>query len=395
MGLENGPGGPVTLSTVAAQLAALPVLSPDRTKLAVIGLAEVAAGVELSVTMIDMVRGAVSGAQTILIGGVPSDAEVLVTPLFAADSITVPIILSITIPSNWSTIQKFDPRSGGTLSMLAATWTSHHELLYYNSASSSFAGPFDLADAPSLARVTAAASDANLFLWTLTEPAAVIGTKEHPKPMPTPQLSVFALGSGKPSFTTPASPVWPVSDEPTFFSGKGTLVRVVGSGSLELYSTSTGKYDIATVGDLDVTLAKPSPTEIQSLPDGNIALLNATLGRALVINPATLGVVHSVTFDPPSMPRGTPTFKGAVSSDGATLYVPGGGNGGGLAAYDLASGSRIASHADGQEYAGVRVMSNQALVAIAPQNPRLVFFDSDLKRLGTATTDLNIVEVYA
>lgn len=395
IGLESGPGAPVTLNSVAQQLAALPVRSPDRTKLAVIGLAEAAAGVALSVTMIDMALGTVSSAKTTVIGGVPSDAEVLVTPVFAADSVTVAIVLSITIPTNWSTIQKVDPRTGGTLPMPAAAWTSHHELLYYNSSSSSFAGPFDLADAPSLARVTVAASSDSLFLWTLTEPAAVIGTKEHPKPMPTPQLSVFPLGSGRPSFTTPASPVWPVSDEPTFFTGSGTLARLVGPGSLELYSTSTGAYDTAMIDSFDVVLAKPSPTEIQSLPDGNIALLNASLGRAAVINPATLDVVHSVTFDPPSMPRGTPTFKGAVSADGSTLYVPGGRAGGGLAAYDLTSGSRIASRTDGQQYDGVRVLSGQALVAIAPRNPRLVFFDPMLKPLGTAATDLNIVEVYA
>lgn len=395
IGFEKGLGARVALTTVANELAALPVLSPDRTKLAVIGLAEASAGVALSVTMIDMVDGKVSSAETTLIGGVPSDAEVLVTPVFAADSVTVPIILSISIPTNWITIQKFDPRTGGTLSMPAATWISHHELLYYDSSSSSFAGPFDLADAPSLARVTATANADSLFIWTLTEPAAVIGTKEHPKPMPTPQLTVFPLGSGRPSLTTPASSVWPVSDEPTFFSGSGTLARLVGAGSLELYSTSTGAYDTATMDLFDVVLAKPSPTEIQSMTDGNVMFLNASLGRAAVIDPASLSVVHSVTFDPPLMPRGTPTFKGAVSADSSTLYVPGGGSGGGLAAYDLASGSRIASRTDGQQYAGVRVLSNKALVAIAPQNPRLVFFDHTLKPLGTAATDLNIVEVYA
>ena len=398
-GLEGGDlaqtAGTVAVSSVATQLATLPVVSSDHGKLAAVGLTETIGGVELAVSIVDMTSGSivVTGQTSVSAG---SDSMILVTPVFAADSATVAIVLSVSIPSDWKAITKFNPITGGTSSIQGATWTSHHELIYFNYRTSTFAGPFDLADAPSLARVEVAADDQSLYLWTMAEPIAVRGTKENPLPAPIPQLSSFPLGSGTPRLIVPASPVWPGDGGATFAYQKGALGRLVSNGQVEIYSTTTGAYATTTVSPLAEEHAKPTPTTLQVLPDGTAMLVNATLGKAAHVAPsANFSVLNTIGFSPPRFARSTPSRKADVSPDGSTLYVIGGLAEGGLAAYDVSSGALIASQANGVPYSGVRALANGCVLALSPATPQLAFFNSELGSLGTAAADLSIAEVYA
>jgi hypothetical protein len=78
--------------------------------------------------------------------------------------------MAITVPVSRRLIRKADPHTGHVISRRATTWRSHHALAYFDQRTSTFAGPFHLADEPSLALSTVAASTSDLYLWTTREP---------------------------------------------------------------------------------------------------------------------------------------------------------------------------------------------------------------------------------
>ena len=65
----------------------------------------------------------------------------------------------------------------------------------------------------------------------------------------------------------------------------------------------------------------------------------------------------------------------------------------GLSAYDVATG-RLQAASTARDYTAVYALPSGRLLAIASDNPRLSFFDSSLRQLGTEDTNLNVVEVY-
>ena len=65
----------------------------------------------------------------------------------------------------------------------------------------------------------------------------------------------------------------------------------------------------------------------------------------------------------------------------------------GLSAYDVASG-RLQAVTTARNYSAVYALPSGTLLAIAADNPRLSFFDSSLRQVGTEDTNLNVVEVY-
>jgi hypothetical protein len=389
-GRPEAPGPP---ASVADDLAALPVRSPDGTRLALVVLGARGAVAAVKVSVVDTETAGVVSTGTLTFPGLP-DALIIANLAFAADSALVALVLSITTPSNRRMLPKLDPTTGDMHMIESVTWVSRHVLAYFDSRTGSFAGPFDLADAPSLAHVNVAANGKDVFLWTLAEPAAVMGTKENPRPAPVPQLSVFPLGSGKPRLKIDASDVWPVNDEPIAILRNGAVARLVYGRHVEVYSPDTGRHNTTTIAPLAQDVERPARTTMQLRPDGLVFLSNPGLGVSTIADPARgFAVVSTVKSTPAVAPAGGPQSKAVLSADAKTVYTVGTAAGPGLSAYDVGSG-RLQAAATTRDYIAVYPLPSGRLLAIASENPRLSFFDSSLKQVGTEDTNLNVVEVY-
>lgn len=377
---------------IATQLATEPVKSPDRTRLALITLTELDTVAAVKVAVVETASASIVAGGTLTIPGL-EDALVLVTPVFAADSRTVALVLSVSTAMNPRSVPKLNPLTGGTEIVQTATWVSRHLLAYFDCSTGSFSGPFDLADAPSLAKVNVAANATDLFLWSMLEPAAVLGPKGSGRQVPTPQLSVFPFGSGTARLTVPASPAWPVNEEPMVTLASGRIARLVNGREVELYSPDTGQHSTVIVGPLaQDPPTKPARVSMELRPDGLVFFSNPALGRAVIADPAqSFAAVSTVSF-PAGVP-GPPSSKAVLSADAKTLYAAGTAAGGGVSAYDVRSGS-LQAVSTSRDYAAVYLLPSRALLAIAGDSPRLSFFDASLKELGTADTALHIMEVY-
>jgi hypothetical protein len=386
---------PVAPVQVAAQLAALPVQSPDQATLALATVAQGSAGATLTLTLIDAVSAAARSRGVLPLPGVPADASITVTPVFSADSTVVALVLAITLPSNARTITKVNPLTGGTVALPGATWTSYHALAYFDLSAASFSGPFDLADRPSLALSTAAADSSDLYLWTLKEPAAVRSGKGDPGSAPVPQLTVYPLGSGTARLATAASSDWPTGGEPVVPLAAGGIARLVRGRDVEVYSASTGGLTQVTLGSLAIASAKPGAVSMRARPDGTVLVADPAIGRAVVADPAdSFREVSVISFPAPALPIGGPAGKIALSADGGVVYVLGGAGAGGLSAYTVATGALTASYSDGEQYSGVYVLPSGTVLAVRTASPRLAFFGASLAPIGTADTDLNVTAVF-
>jgi hypothetical protein len=380
--------GVAGLSPIATELAALPVTSPNGTKLALVTVEDHGAAAVVKMRIVDKQSAAAVSTGTLTLPRSP-DALILVTPTFAADSATLCLVLSITVPTARGTGTKLNPNTGEIVTVPTTTWVSHHALAYFNSDQHRVTGPFDLADAPSLARVNVGATANDLFLWTLAEPAAT------PGPTPETQLAVFPLESGKPRLTVPAPGAWPVNEEPTVSLSNGKVARLVYSEQIELYSSKDGSRTSLTIAPFAEGSTKPAPATMQLRPDGRVFLSKPAIGKAVIVDPLdSFRVVSSVAFPPPELASGGPSGKAALAADGKTVYVLGSAQDGGISAYDASSGTLVASHADGLQYAGLYALPSGALVAVKDSSPRLSFFDSSLNAIGVADTNLHVVEVF-
>ena len=389
-GRPENPGPP---APVATELAALPVRSPDGTRLALVMLGARGSTAAVTVSVVDTATADVVSSGTLTFPGLP-DALMLANLAFAADSALVAVVLSITTPTNRRMLPKIDPTTGNMRMVESVTWVSRHVLAYFDSRTGSFAGPFDLADAPSLAHVNVAANGRDLFLWTLAEPAAVMGTKENPRPAPVPQLTVFPLGSGKPRVKIDASTVWPVNDEPMAILRNGAVARLVYGRHVEVYAPETGRHTTTTIAPLAHDVERPARTTMQLRPDGLVFLSNPGLGVSTIADPARgFAVVSTVKSTPAAAPAGGPQSKGVLSADAKTVYTVGTAAGPGLSAYDVGTG-RLQAATTARDYTAIYALPSGRLLAIAADNPRLSFFDSSLRELGTADTNLTVVEVY-
>lgn len=378
----------VTSAPIATELAASPVGSPDGSTVALAAVVESAAGAAVSVTLVDTTSAAVVGQGTLTLRDFPEGALLLVTPTFAADSATVALVLSITVPSDRRTVRKLHPDTGLMRDVPTATWTSHHALAYFDRRTASFAGPFDLADAPSLARVTAVASARDLFLWSIDEAAAIA-----PRPAVT-KLAAYPLGSGRARFSVPAPGPWPVSGEPVAVLASGDVVRLAYGRHLEVYSPRTGRATEVRIPALEAGSAKPGVPSMQPRADGTVFINSPAIGRAVVVDPAhSFAAVSTFSYPRPPAAGGAPDSKAVLSDDGRTLYVLGGTATGGLAAYDAATGKLAAAYSHGEHYAGIYQLDGGTLLAVNAASPRLAFFDSSLEPVGTADTDLHVSAV--
>jgi hypothetical protein len=380
---------------VASKLASAPVLSPDGTAVAVTDVATTSGRVKVTLSLLDKATAAVSTSGSLTLAGVPSDASILATPVFAPGTTTVALVLAITIPSAGGTLRRTDPRTGKTITGTATTWKSHHALAYFDSRSGAFTGPFELSNEPALALTTAAANGTDLFLWTTPEPQAADYSKASPKSAPLSTVSAFPLGSGKPRFSAPALLPWP-GGEPVVTLASGDIARLVRGRDVQVVSAATGDITTYTPAPLNVIRAKQSAVTMQTRADGTVFVAKPGVGTAVVVDPAnSFAVKHEVKFPVPLAPGGAPWSKAVLSASGDTLFVVGGAKTGGLSAYDVSTGALTASYAGGdQRYTGLSMLPDGNLLAVGPVHPRLTFFSSALSRLGDADTSLQISAVF-
>ena len=83
---------------VASGLASAPVSSHDKALMAVASVDTVPDGAKVTLTLLDCTSAAVARQGSVTLTGVPHDAHILVTPVFAAGSAIVPVVLAITVP---------------------------------------------------------------------------------------------------------------------------------------------------------------------------------------------------------------------------------------------------------------------------------------------------------
>ena len=194
---------PLAPVPVAIKLAAAPVSSPDLAVTALTTVDMVHDGAKITLTLIDGTSAAVAKQGSVTVSGVPHDANVLVTPVFAPGSAIVSLVLAITVPVGKRLARKADPRTGSPVTTWATTWTSHHALAYFDQHSGAITGPFHLSGEPSLALSTAAANSTDLLMWTTREPQPG-DSAEIRAQASLSRLTVFPLGSGTARFSGPA-----------------------------------------------------------------------------------------------------------------------------------------------------------------------------------------------
>jgi len=378
---------------VAAKLAAAPVSSPDQATTALTTVHKVEDGATVTLTLIDAASAAIAEQGSVTVDGVPDGANVLVTPVFVPGSAIVALVLAITVPVSSHSMRKADPRTGHMTSRSAATWRSHHALAYFDRRSRSFTGPFHLSGEPALALSTAAANDSDLLLWTTREPQPSDPAETRAQAQLS-RVSVFPLGSGKARFSGPAPAPWPAG-EPVVTLPNGDVARLVRGRDVQVCSARTGEVTELAVAPLSRTRAKPSAVTMQRRPDGTVFMTKPGAGVAVVADPAdSFRVRAHVRFPAPASPHGAPWSKAVLAPAGDTVYVLGSAHTGGLCAYDVASGALTASYSEGRHYAGLYQLSSGTLLAVGTKNPRLTFFSSALRPVGTADTSLHVSAVF-
>ena len=378
---------------VATKLAGAPVSSPDQAVTALATVDMVHGGAKITLTLLDATGATVAKQGSVTVTGVPGDAHVLVTPVFAPGSAIVSLVLAITVPVSKHLVRKGHPHTGHPVPRVATTWRTHHALAYFNQRSGAMSGPFHLSDEPSLALSTAAANSSDLLLWTTREPqpddpAAIRAQASLSR------LSVFPLGSGKARLSTSAPAPWP-GGEPVVTLPTGDIARLVRGRHVQVCSARTGEVTELEIPALRPGRAKPSAVTMQARPDGTVFMTKPGSGVAVLADAGdSFRTKTHIQFPVPASPLGAPWSKAVLSPAGETMYVLGPAATGGLCAYHVGSGKLAASYSEGRQYHGLYQLPSGALLAVRPENPRLAFFSADLSPLGTADTNLHVSAIY-
>jgi hypothetical protein len=378
---------------VASGLAAAPVSSPDQALMALATVEMVPDGAKVTLTLLHSASAAVARQGSVTLTGVPEDANILVTPVFAAGSAIMPVVLAITVPVGRRLVAKRDAHSGGTIARWATTWRSHHALAYFHQDSGAITGPFHLSDDPALALSTAVATSSDLLLWTTREPQPGDPAEIRAR-APLSRVSAFALGSGTARFSIQAPAPWP-GGEPALALPTGDVARLVRGRDVQVCSAQTGEVTELGVPAFSRRRAKPSAVTMQARTDGTVFMAKAGDGIAVIADPArSFDIKAQVEFPPPASPLGAPWDKAVLSPEGDTLYVLGPVATGGLSAYEVASGRLTAAYSEGHQYAGLYQLPSGTLLAVRPESPRLAFFSPSLTPLATADTNLYVSAVF-
>jgi hypothetical protein len=376
---------------IAAALACAPVLSPDQSMLALVTADQSGQSAGVTLSLVDTASAAIVSHGSLRLDGLPAGSNILPTPVFAAGTQVVALILAITSPSGWRTIAKRD-HAGGTRQQLAATWRSHHELAYFDRATGRFTGPFNLGNEPALALTSAAANASDLFVWNTAEPQ-FSGPKGAPVAVPLPRLSVYPLGSGTARHTALAPAPWP-GGEPVLALPGGDIVRLANGRQLQVVSARTGQISSVSVEEIEAIRAKPSALTMTLQPDGSLLIVKAGIGRAVLVDPARqFRSIASVDFPVPGIAYGGPASKAVLSPDGKVLYVLGSRQAGGIAGYSMASGKLVSSYSGGTQYSGLYQLPSGTLLTTAVKGPRVSFFSGSLHPAGTLDSTLFVAEV--
>jgi hypothetical protein len=376
---------------IASALACAPVLSPDQSTIALVTVDQTDQDASVTLSLVDTASAAIVSHGTLRLDRVPAGSNILPTPVFAAGTQIVALIVAITSPSDWRTISKRD-KTGGTSKHLAATWRSHHELAYFDRKAGRFTGPFNLGNEPALALTTVAANAHGLFVWNTAEPQ-LSGPKRAPVAVPLPRLSVYPLGSGKARHTALAPAPWP-GGEPVLALPDGDIVRLAFGRQLHVVSARTGEISSIAVPEIQEIKAKPTALTMTLRPDGTLLIVKAGIGRAVLVDPAQrYRSVASVDFPIPEIASGGPPSKAVLSPDGEVLYVLGSRQAGGIAAYSVASGKLAASYSSGTQYSGIYQLPSGTLLTTAVKGPRVSFFSGSLHPAGTLDSTIFVAEV--
>ena len=383
---------PHTPVPVAVKLAAAPVSSPDQTVTALATVDMVHDGAKVTLTILDASSAAVARQGSVTVTGVPRDANVLVTPVFAPGSAIISLVLAITKPVDKRLIRKADPHTGRLTTRWATTWTSHHALAYFDQRSGAITGPFHLSGEPSLALSTAAANSSDLLIWTTREPQPG-DPAEIRAQASLSRLTMFPLGSGTARLSVPAPAPWPCG-EPHVTLPTGDMARLVRGRDVQVCSAQTGEVTELGITAFGHRHAKPSAVTMQACPDGTVFMTKPGAGVAVIADPAdSFRMRAHIKYPPPASPLGAPWSKAVLSPAGDTCYVLGSAATGGLCAYDVGSGKLVGSYSEGRHYAGLYQLPSGTLLAVLPENPRLAFFSAGLSPLGTADTNLYVSAV--
>jgi hypothetical protein len=378
---------------LAIKLAAAPVSSADRATTALATVDMVHDGAKVTLTLLDATSAAFARQGSVTVTGVPADAQVLVTPVFAPGSAIVSLVLAITEPVGKRIVRKAHPHTGSLVARLATIWRSHHALAYFDQRSGVMTGPFHLSDEPSLALSTAAANGSDLLLWTTREPQP--GDPAEVRAQASlPRLSVFPLGSGKARLSALAPAPWP-GGEPVATLPTGDVARLVRGRHVQVCSARTAEMAELQIPAFSQVRAKPSAVTMQARADGTVFLTKPGAGVAVIADPAdSFRTRTRIHFPVPASPLGAPWSKAVLSPAGETMYVLGSAATGGLSAYRVGSGELAASYSEGRHYYGLYQLPSGTLLAVQAQNPRLAFFNADLSPLGTADTNLHVSAIF-
>lgn len=375
---------------IASDLETRPVRSPDGRFICAIKSSERVGATDLIVSIIDASSGIEISSGTVTLSDCVGNA-VLITPVFTSDGQTIASVLSISVPIEQHEIQKIDPRTGDSFIAVATKWTTHHELIFSDSASGSISGPFDLGNAPTLAVVDAVANRDSLFLWTLDDTSALPKTKGQSIAPSSPRLTVYPVGSGTPRLSVTAPGDWPTGTRSVVALPSGEVVRLVAGRRIQTYSPGTGTVSEQSIPWLDVTSAKSSVIDFSVLPTGHLLIGKSAIGRAVILDPTDSSrELHRLEFPRPKYPFGAPISKGAFSTSAGRLYVLGDGTKGGVTAYDIQTGATVVSGGEGDHYVGLCALTNGMIAAVGSRSTQLDFFDSTLKRLATSETQFFI-----
>ncbi len=386
---EAGASSP---SNVVTGLDLAPVRSADGGTLALVSTSPTGSARSVTLTLVDTRSGATTSAKTLALPHASSAASILTKPVFAGAD-TVVLLVAVSEPSQPRTIRK-TPASGRETVTTGYTWTTHHQVAYFDRRTSAFSRlhPVRLGSNPYLTLTDAAADSTHLYLWAIQDYSRIRLDKGAARTSLTTEFFAIPLGSGTPAVATASRGPWPSGAGAQILS-TGHVARVVAGRDLELYSPADGSLRTVSLAPMhQVAAPKPGSVTLDSLPNGNVLITNSAFGRATVVDPSARFSTVAVA-DYPRVPY--PVRGASVSSDGTTLYTLGARDTGGLNAYKLTNGSLTASYSHGESYTGVYQLAGGNLLTLtAGQQTGLSFFTPQFERVATAATDVLVAGVY-
>lgn len=383
----------ISQAAIDSNLSTTPLKSPDGKKLAILDTFQASDLAVITIVIIDTASARTVSSGKLVLPGIPAEALLLLRPTFSANSKKVALVVAISVPADERMVQKQRRGTASPSTIKAYRWSVGHALAYFDCSTKEFIGPFYPAINATLPAVSLAASATDLFIWSLK--AATRGGSHHSFMSTLLYLTVFPLGSGRPRFSMAVPGQWP-SGEPIVTLDNGEAARLIYCRDIAFYSPIPGQ-EVRTVSvpALAPRSAKPGAPLMSRQARGRLLVANPVIGQAVVLDlNQSLAVLSEIAFTPPSSPRGFPTSKLALSSDGKVLYVLAPPGVGGLIAYGVSSGRSVATYTHGEEYLAVYQLPSGVILAIDNSASQLNFFTPSLTPVGHVKTKIRITAVF-